>query len=373
MPWPTYLMCFFSPSLRMSGWLGQAGYLPLPAICCPFRNYSPFLWPSHLVSKASECWTRPSNGFLLNTSTRHTTTLCRNVGNKYPLPQRHAPEEWIAQLIRIPNRNVCTYSVKGQVWTGTGVTLTGRLLQSVVFVTFLLPPVFPLQFRSVDTVCDKMRSESCQGFVQSGHSIANIQCCHISWESAAASSLAGIAQSVLRAGTLGNKDSIIYMDRRFFSCPKRSDWFWSLSKCTGHISQRAETAGAWSWPFNLHIVPSVEVSGAVSPIYQSCPAPLPSLVYLHGTVPFFVNFQLLSESKKTVFMQIPAFVSVHKIATCARPHPPHTTVLSILPCTCTPSYSSLSLLFRFFKLKTKNPVTLVCYWPPNFRHRASSI
>jgi len=63
-----------------------------------------------------------------------------------------------------------------------------------------------------------------------------------------------------------------------------------------------------------------------------------------------------------VLIQIPAFVSAHKTATCARPHLPHTPVRSILPCTCTPSYSSLFLPFGFFFLtKDKKLVTLLCY------------
>lgn len=54
-------------------------------------------------------------------------------------------------------------------------------------------------------------------------------------------------------------------------------------------------------------------------------------------------------------MQIPAFVSVHKIATCARPHPPHLTHVH------TQLFQFVASFQFFFLTKDKTLVTPVCY------------
>jgi hypothetical protein len=79
------------------------------------------------------------------------------------------------------------------------------------------------------------------------------------------------------------KRNILFTGTDFSLVRNVQTGFWAYSISTDPISQGVETAGTWSWPFNVHIVSSVLVRGAVPPISPSCRAPLPSLVYLHGS------------------------------------------------------------------------------------------
>ena len=226
-------------------------------------------------------------------------------------------------------------------------------------------------------------------FVQSRHSAVNIQCCHIGRESVATS----LAQSVLRAEPLRNKGSILYRDRRFFSCTKRPDRFWSLFseyqvyfpgsrngwdlKLTIHLPifylfihylqlGRRPVAGVVRHPV-AEVVrhPVARVVSVGFTIEWICTSYLPPSPFMSCTFTFtdlsalnsfFLRKLAVAQrvKKRQFLLHIPAFVSVHKSPPRVSDHTSHTSTLVFSHARVHPVIPVCLFLSGFFKLQTKN-------------------
>jgi len=89
---PTYLVGFFSPSVRMSGWLGHPRYRPLPSAVQSGTSHRSCQLPISALKRRNAdqdlvtfCWTVRPIRPLRGAETSGSNTQCR-----------HAPEEWIA-------------------------------------------------------------------------------------------------------------------------------------------------------------------------------------------------------------------------------------------------------------------------------------